>query len=111
MLGAPSNLALVPMPALCPAGMHDRPPLDETRPAGMGRADLALGPRPLAVVLVVKFDVVAAVSIDFHPGHGHVVLTVLRFPLCTPHVPHQWIHRCCRRDVAVIGEDQSSMSE
>jgi hypothetical protein len=27
MLGAPSNLALVPMPALCPAGTHDRPPL------------------------------------------------------------------------------------
>ena len=27
MLGAPSNLAPVPMPALCPAGTHDRPPL------------------------------------------------------------------------------------
>jgi hypothetical protein len=32
MLGAPSNLALVPMPALCPAGTHDRPPLDELDP-------------------------------------------------------------------------------
>jgi hypothetical protein len=27
MLGAPSSLALVPMPALCPAGTYDRPPL------------------------------------------------------------------------------------
>ena len=31
-LGAPSNLAVVPMAALCPAGTHDRPPLDELDP-------------------------------------------------------------------------------
>ena len=34
----------------------------------------------------------AGIGADFHPGHGHVVVTVIRFPVYTPHVPGQWIH-------------------
>jgi hypothetical protein len=64
----------------------------------------------------VKFDVVAAVSADFYPGHERVVLTVLRF-LCirlmyltsgpTAAAAGTWARGDWRGSVLDVGEEKT----
>ena len=99
VLGAPSDLAPVPMPELCPAGTHDRPPLplDELDPSAWAVLSWRQGHLPLGR-LKRRSDWYALSSLErraawrvLPSGGGSMTTSAIRCCAITMTVSRPWL--------------------